>query len=105
MIVILQGDGIHVQIRERDCHLFCKKLAEGEIYEISRFQVARATAKNLCVMRDYMIYFTASTLLKKMHRERIPFPTRFFNLLDREKMLPYVNTDKYLTGDYYSNNF
>ena len=89
---------MHMQIRERDYNIFRDKLVEGNIYQISKFQISRAKGRNLVTMSEYMLYFTPGTIVKHLGNDPMPYPRYSFHFLDKEKMLPYINTDKYLVG-------
>ena len=87
-----------MQVREKERNQFHEKLVEQGVYLISKFQVARAMARNLATMRDYMIYLTARTVVEVLENDPAAYPAQYFEFLDRDKMMPFVNTDNYLTG-------
>ena len=58
---IEQGDAIHIQIRELDAARFRPPLSEGELYEISKFQLLKPKIRNLYVTKEYAIVFNKIT--------------------------------------------
>ncbi|XP_039140380.1 replication factor A protein 1-like [Dioscorea cayenensis subsp. rotundata] len=91
-----QGDAIHVQIRDFDCPKFQEKLIEGSVYKIAKFQVVRPNIRYLSTTREFAILFSSITQLALIPDDPTPYPRYHFEFLDREKMAPQANSDKYL---------
>ncbi|OMO57004.1 hypothetical protein COLO4_35518 [Corchorus olitorius] len=92
------GNGIHVQIAERDMGIFKPLLIEGALYDITRFRIGAPTVRYIASPSSYAMFLSKSTVLNPINEDVSAYPGNLFDFT-AENHLPYLaNRDKFLAG-------
>ncbi|KAL6208879.1 hypothetical protein ACLB2K_019822 [Fragaria x ananassa] len=97
VLVDQYGDSIHAVVMEADTEDVLSNMAEGPVYEISKFRIMKNQESHQVVPHTAQLQFINKTVFKLMREELPAIPIHCFNLLDYSELPTRNKKDTILT--------
>ncbi|KAL6141179.1 hypothetical protein ACLB2K_059469 [Fragaria x ananassa] len=98
VLVDEHSDSIHVLVMEADAEDVLSNMAEGHVYEISKFRNMMNQESHQVVPHITQLQFNNKTVFKLMREEFPAIPIHCFNLLDYNELLACKKINTIFTG-------